>query len=200
MAKRAAKKDWGCKHKEREKLGGGRVHCFTCGKTFTSPAAKVFHGTVRGYHKHKRDRSATWCWPSPAGTCGCREAYREHNQQVRKKPESVAARHIRDSSRQAAMLNLRRQFPAEYQRFYMAEVTARTGQPCSGDAVPLPVWDDLVAQLVKAAVGSDEHEVLIRVREGWASPSEKNVMRITSRLRALLALAHSDQKRTSLEQ
>jgi hypothetical protein len=184
-------KQWPCRHaKNRTKLPGGKVHCGDCGKTFSSPKAKFRHGTNRGYQKHKRQRSGDWGWPLAAGTCGCREANQEYNRKIREIPENVELRHLRDSARQAALLQLRRQFPSEFQRHYVAEMIQRSGgraADVTGDSVPVPLWDDLMAQLLKAALELDEASLHTKLRGGWATVRERTVLRLAGRLRFLLA-------------
>jgi hypothetical protein len=187
-----AKRAQECRHTgdERKKLPDGKIHCLACGKVFTSPKAPARHGTERGFRKHRRDRTARWPWPAELGTCGCKEASLEYGRTVRAIPENAALRHQRDAARQAALLRLRRQFPSEYQRHYSDEMLRRSDGTIasSGDAVPLPLWDDLMAQLVKSLLGRDEHEVLTRVRGGWSTQREKTAIRLIARLRAILAV------------
>ena len=177
-----------CKHPQdqRRPLTGGKVHCGACSRTFTSPAVPPRHGTVRGYHRHKRTRKGKWGWPVAEGSCGCLEAIRTYNREVRSTAEQVAARHVRDAARQSALLDLRRQFPGEYQRHYDRQLAERDYRGPRGKAMR-PDWEDILSQLVKAALDKDEHEVTQRVLNRWASPRERAVVRLVWRVRALLS-------------
>ncbi len=175
-----------CKHPaDQRTVTDGRTHCAACGRTYTSPRSRIQHGTTRGYARHKRQRTKTWQgwpWPVPPGTCGCIEAQRAYQRDRR--ADQIKVRRMRDAARQAALLDLRRQFPGEYQRHYGAQLTVRELLQ-SQFTEPPPVWDDLITRLIQTALGQSEADVRQRVRDGQATPRERDLLRLTYRLRAL---------------
>jgi hypothetical protein len=172
-----------CKHPmDQRTVVNGKVHCAACGRTYTSPRSPVRHGTTRGFSKHKRLRRQSWTWPVLPGTCGCIEAIRDYQRERRM--NQIKVRRIRDAARQAALLDLRRQFPGEYQRHYGTELALRELTQFTD---PPPACDDLMTRLLGLALDRDEHDVHQRVRDGRATPRERELLRLTYRLRALLS-------------
>lgn len=178
-----------CKHPENlcSPTADGKVYCEACGRTYTSPRSRIKHGTTRGYSRHKRQRTQTWQgwpWPVQPGTCGCIEAQRAYQRDRR--ADQIKVRRLRDAARQAALLDLRRQFPGEYQRRYGAQLAVRELSQ-SQFTDPPPIWDELVTRLVSLALDRTEDEMRQRIKDGRATPRERDLLRLTWRLRAVLS-------------
>ncbi len=179
-----------CKHPQdqRTKLDSGRIHCAACDRTFTSPKSPVRHGTTRGYARHKRQRTTAkqgWPWPVPLDTCGCIEAQRAYQSDTR--TAAIKERRVRDAARQAALLDLRRQFPGEYQRHYIHELAKRnlTGLQDPGHTLD---WDSVMNRLVKVAfLGMSEADLRRLITSGQADAREREMLRLVYRLRALFS-------------
>ena len=170
-----------CRHPHafREACGRGWQFCTRCGKKFR-PAAK--HGTASGYGRHQREREGEWAWPVPQD-CGCRAAVRAKRREFNREPARNEAKNRRARSRMEALARLRRMYPGQYARFYQEEVRRRESR--EGRA-KIPVWEDILAALVKAALDSDEDAVAVRLREGWATQREREVMRQLRRVRQVM--------------
>lgn len=82
-----------------------------------------------------------------------------------------------------ALTRLRRMYPGQYARLYREEVRWREG----GVTRPrVPAWEDILAGLVKAALDIDEDTAVMRLREGWATHREREVMRQLRRVREVM--------------
>ncbi len=172
-----------CLHQDREPAGDGlRARCQDCGRVFLPRGAPVEHGTYRGYSRHSKKRAGQWSWP-PCSPCA--EAGRQWRKEYEERPGTQKGRRRRNAARSEALVRLRRRYPGEYAALYVEELRLRGGEVVRREEVP--VWDGILARLVKAATGYDEARAAVRVREGRAGPAEIEVIRQVSRLRALLA-------------
>lgn len=182
-----------CQHKDKEqrrKLPHGMVKCLKCGKELKDVHYKVRHGTYRGYNKHRYEAAGRWPWPIPGDDpCGCREAGTEANKDKHKTPKNREMQSQRASARSAALMHLKRAFPALYMKLYAEALEKSRGRAPApyAPAREFPLWDDLLARLVKEAMGRDELDLAERVRGRLASRQEVEVHRLVARLRVLLA-------------
>jgi hypothetical protein len=170
--------------------GGDRQHCGACGKDFT-PRGVTRHGTYRGYCRHSKNKSGEWCWP-PCGPCAA--AARQWRTEYEERPEAKVARHRRSAARMAALERMRKSSPGTYMAFYKQEMDRRGG----GRApyrTSVPVWDDIIARLVKEALGMDEHTAAERARSRLATTREREVMRQVARLRVVMEALRDEAKR-----
>lgn len=178
-----------CKHprQHREDRGFGWIKCHRCQKSFRKV---VKHGTFAGYNRHRERRDTYWPWPVAAledGGCGCQEAATEARRELRSRPENISAHRLRDRARMDALLQLRRAYPGDFLRAYREGLQRRALPFAEMQARRMmPAWDEIVGSLIKAAMENDEATIADRVREGWASPKEREVMRQARRLRMLL--------------
>lgn len=97
--------------------------------------------------------------------------------------ERNEAKNGRAAARMEALARLKRMYPGQYARFYREEVQLR--QDRAARLAP-PAWEDVLAALVKAALDIDEDAVATRLREGWATHREREVMRHVRRVREVM--------------
>jgi hypothetical protein len=154
----------------------------TCDSVFVPRGAKISHGSYRGYNRHSSKRTGQWAWP-PCPSC--RQAALEWRRENEAKPDVRKTRRRRNAARSEALARLRRQYPGAYAAAYLEELHLRGGEG-SRQKFQVPVWDGIIARLVKAATGDDEERVATRIRQGIASPAEIEVARQVGRLRALV--------------
>jgi hypothetical protein len=175
-----------CKHpagKRRPGPDAEHLRCTACGRVFRPRGAPVRHGTYLGYSKHERLRDGEWSWPA----CGpCQQAIVSWRDEYAHQPAVVKRRRVRTAARAAALGRLSRVFPGPYTVVYLEELERRSG---GGVAVSreLPMWDDVIGHLVRAATGRDEWTMAALVRRGAATDRETGIMRQVARLRLLLA-------------
>lgn len=177
----------GCRHPAelREAQDDGlRVRCGHCGRVFVPAGAPVEHGTYRGYSRHKLRQRGEWAWP-PGDGCGCAAAAAAWRREYETRPGTADSRRRRGRARMQAMERLRRVYPGHYARLYTEELEAAGGQVVRQE-YEIPLWDDIIARLVKDALGVDEAAAADLVRLGRAGSRERAVLRHTARLRALL--------------
>lgn len=93
---------------------------------------------------------------------------------------------MRNAARMAAGVRLRRLYPGEFLAAYSAELRLR-GLEEVRQHYQVPVWEDIIVRLVKAATGRDEASLASAVRQGRAVQTEAEILRMVSRLRALLS-------------
>lgn len=172
-----------CEHKNRKPADGYKVQCTDCGHVFLPRNHPIDHGTYAGYNRHIRRKSGEWCFPP--GNCGCGEAAREWRQEYNNRKSSVASRKMRGGARFRALQRLRKVYPGAYSALYIEEL-ARAGNFSKRSRHEIPVWDDVIARLVKVATGYDEHDLASRVGANWASRQEREVFRQLQRLRLIL--------------
>jgi hypothetical protein len=86
----------------------------------------------------------------------------------------------------AAFVRMRRQYPGAYLEAYRQELDRFSLKEVIQHYM-VPAWDDILARLVKAAVGRDEASVESRIRMRTASREEAEVIREVRRLRVILA-------------
>lgn len=169
--------------REAVNVRDGKYRCRQCGKVYVPRGARVYHGTYRGYSKHHRVRNYLWPWPIPED-CGCLQAAREFRRAVAERPQNKAAIAMRSAARKNALQRLGRCFPGIYAQFYTQEMARR--EPSGALLEHVPDWDDVIARLVKEALGKDEATVIERVRSRIATGQEREVMRQVTRLRVIL--------------
>jgi hypothetical protein len=85
----------------------------------------------------------------------------------------------------AALERMRMEYPAVFAAAYRAELERRDLREVR-QHYEVPVWDDIVARLVKAALGRDEASAESRVRLRIAGRDEAEVIRQVRRIRVLL--------------
>lgn len=172
----------------RSKKPGGKVSCDECGRTFTPRNSSVRHGTYRGYGKHRYQANGAWMWPI-TGECGCREAGKAYRQELANRPVNAALRKARGKARQRAFTRMRGAYPSIYAQFYREEIEADNNEGGLGVvAVTLiPPFDDVMARLVKEALGIDEHTLVSKVKGRIATPRERDILRYVTRLRVLFS-------------
>jgi hypothetical protein len=179
-----------CPHTEREMVDERHWRCLACKQSFVPRGMPIRHGTVEGYNKHKRVHKGRW----PLLACErCVVANREWHQEYSARPEVAKLRRIRGSARMAALERVRKAYPAAFSAAYREELEKRDLREVR-QHYEIPVWDDVLARLVKAATGRDEASVESRIRLRTASPEEAEVIRQVRRLRVILA---SKQSRSS---
>jgi hypothetical protein len=164
--------------------GSERVTCGRCNRTFLPRTGKTPHGTYRGYCRHQQLKSGEWGWPIPE-ECGCRQAQVVWRTEYHHREDVMAIRRTRHAARQKALDQLRVLYPGVYAQLYTADLERRGGRVVRQHH-ETPVWDDILARLVKEALGRDEYTVAERIRAKLADPREREVMRQVSRLRMLL--------------
>lgn len=173
-----------CRHKgKREEIGNKAVRCTQCGHEWVPRGrVRVMHGTYKGYNRHNKVRGGRWPWPACEP---CQDAATAWRSEYNENEDVRAARRIRSGAHQAAMMRIKRTFPMLYATLY-AEEMRRRDKTAVRHELDVPSWDDLVKRLVKAATGRDEDELAAGVNAGWANPREREVMRLTGRLRVML--------------
>jgi hypothetical protein len=110
---------------------------------------------------------------------------RDKRSELTAEPGRHAAKNRRAQARVEAMTRLRRMYPGMYARFYREEVAGRGGGAIREGRI-VPAWEDVISLLVRAALDTDEAAAEKRVREGWASQREREVMRQVRRVREVL--------------
>jgi hypothetical protein len=166
----------------REQVDATHVRCAACGAVFfRRDLDTIEHGTYDGYCKHKRERFGDWDWPA----CDpCKDALREYTREYGGRDHAISSRRRRSSARFAAHARIARLYPGLYHRLYVEELDKRSLAPVLPPQVPL--WDDMLARLVKEALGADEDSVNDRLLLPGASHREREVMRQVRRLRLVL--------------
>ncbi len=179
-----------CRHPKDQltKVSGDRhVSCGACGSSFVPRGSRVKHGTYEGYGRHQAKRARGWSWP-PCEKCA--EAARMYRLEYDRQPEPKRRRQRRETARRRALERLRMSFPGSYFTLYEQELEALDSQVSDRTRYWLerqaPAWDDIVARLVKEALGADEPSVTEKVRGRLATQHEREVMRLVTRLRVLL--------------
>lgn len=174
-----------CWHRNKEKVPKtDKVKCLDCSKVYTPKDAPVRHGTYRGYAKHLRERKGRWPWPA-LEECGCMQAGRDFRKHQANLPENKRNRAVREAARKRALSRIRMTFPGLFAAIYSQEMGA--DRPTVHAQAHVPMWDDLMARLLKEATGRDETELAERVRSRMATPREREVMRLATRLRVLFS-------------
>ncbi len=178
-----------CRHPKDQltKVGDRHVTCGACGSSFVPRGSRISHGSYEGYGRHQAKRTGRWPWP-PCEKCA--EAARLYRLEYDRQPEPKRRRQRRETARRRALERLRQTFPSAYFTFYERELKAIDSQVSARtrrwQEKQVPAWDDIIARLVKEALGADELSLAERVRGRLATPHEREVMRLVSRLRVLL--------------
>lgn len=165
----------------------GKVSCGECGRVFTPKSARTRHGTYRGYGKHRYQHSGRWPWP-PLPECGCQQAATAYRRGISARPVNVELRKQRGIARQRAHTRVKRAYPMAFAQFYREEMEAIGGAAPDVDA-HVPAFDDVIARLVKEAIGIDEGSLVDKVKGRMATPREREVLRYVTRLRVLFSRA-----------
>jgi hypothetical protein len=178
-----------CKHVHREVVpgtAGRRMHCSDCGRDFTPGGLPVHHGTIEGFNRHNRRRKPPWGWPACQRCLDAKTAWR---QEYDHRPSAIAARKKRASARVAALVTLRRQYPAAFAVAYSKELEKRGVQEVRAH-YEVPAWEEILDRLVYAALGVSQAEVEHKTASRLSAAEQREVILQIRRLRVLLAKRH----------
>jgi hypothetical protein len=175
-----------CKHAKREPIpgtAGRRMHCSDCDRDFTPGGLPVHHGSIEGFNRHMRRRKAPWGWPACPK---CLKAKKDWRQEYDHRPSSIEARKIRAAARVAALVTLRRQYPAAFAAAYGKELDAR-GVTEVRQHYEVPPWEEILDRLVYAALGVPQAEMEHKTVSRLSGSEQREVVLQIRRLRLLLA-------------